>query len=391
MPKYLVIVESPAKATTIKKILGNNYTVEASMGHIRDLPKSIVQYMDLPEGATYIRVIDGIGNTIDIDLNQVPVVKDSDALSLVLEKDQHEGYATVVTATYRDRKVGLDRLVKAKIEDAAGVTVTAANEETDGNVNYVKNHDMYETLQTTQTIKDWYKVTEDTTTLKQRQLQGTPEYTLIDAFGNKVEANLNDVLYNKDYIYVDDDGTGESTSIAIKVHDDRRIKKITAVIDNVTKILEVFETGNNMTVANDGKVYGPIDISKVYEIETGVVTEVTVHHYNDDGETPLGITQNVQPMPVNDNDARITDDADTRKLHVKLNETTADSDYDAYVEYGIKKIDYSDGCVIEFYDELPTVVNVHDTGVAVVTDALGYTYQLGGTETDVPNYPWVNA
>jgi len=40
MPKYLVIVESPAKATTIKKILGSNYTVEASMGHIRDLPKS---------------------------------------------------------------------------------------------------------------------------------------------------------------------------------------------------------------------------------------------------------------------------------------------------------------------------------------------------------------
>ena len=40
MPKYLLIVESPAKATTIKKILGKDYSVEASMGHIRDLPKS---------------------------------------------------------------------------------------------------------------------------------------------------------------------------------------------------------------------------------------------------------------------------------------------------------------------------------------------------------------
>lgn len=38
--KNLVIVESPAKAKTLKKFLGVNYKIEASMGHIRDLPKS---------------------------------------------------------------------------------------------------------------------------------------------------------------------------------------------------------------------------------------------------------------------------------------------------------------------------------------------------------------
>jgi len=40
LSKNLVIVESPAKAKTIGKFLGKRYTVKASMGHIRDLPKS---------------------------------------------------------------------------------------------------------------------------------------------------------------------------------------------------------------------------------------------------------------------------------------------------------------------------------------------------------------
>src|SRR6186713_2353136 len=40
MPKALVIVESPAKAKTINKYLGKDYKVIASMGHVRDLPKS---------------------------------------------------------------------------------------------------------------------------------------------------------------------------------------------------------------------------------------------------------------------------------------------------------------------------------------------------------------
>lgn len=40
MPKALVIVESPAKARTIEKFLGRGYQVKASMGHVRDLPKS---------------------------------------------------------------------------------------------------------------------------------------------------------------------------------------------------------------------------------------------------------------------------------------------------------------------------------------------------------------
>ncbi|MBO5369554.1 MAG: hypothetical protein J6B23_02620, partial [Clostridia bacterium] len=40
MAEKLVIVESPSKATTIKKYLGRGYNVVASMGHVIDLPKS---------------------------------------------------------------------------------------------------------------------------------------------------------------------------------------------------------------------------------------------------------------------------------------------------------------------------------------------------------------
>ena len=42
--KKLVIVESPAKSKTIRKILGNDYLIEASYGHIRDFPPKVMGF-----------------------------------------------------------------------------------------------------------------------------------------------------------------------------------------------------------------------------------------------------------------------------------------------------------------------------------------------------------
>ena len=53
----LVIVESPAKVKTIKKYLGRDYEVMASMGHVRDLPqKSLGIYVDRDFKPQYINM-----------------------------------------------------------------------------------------------------------------------------------------------------------------------------------------------------------------------------------------------------------------------------------------------------------------------------------------------
>lgn len=64
MADYLVIVESPAKAKTIAKYLGKKYMVKASMGHVRDLPKSQLG-VEIREGFSpkYI-TIRGKGNIV---------------------------------------------------------------------------------------------------------------------------------------------------------------------------------------------------------------------------------------------------------------------------------------------------------------------------------------
>ena len=58
MGKQLIIVESPAKVKTIKKFLGPSYMVQASVGHVRDLPAKALGVNEEDNFAPQYEVID---------------------------------------------------------------------------------------------------------------------------------------------------------------------------------------------------------------------------------------------------------------------------------------------------------------------------------------------
>lgn len=84
--KNLVIVESPAKAKTIEKYLGDNYKVVASMGHLRDLPKSTL----------------GIDIENDFEPKYIPVKDHKDVIDNL--KKLSKSAKTVYLATDPDRE-----------------------------------------------------------------------------------------------------------------------------------------------------------------------------------------------------------------------------------------------------------------------------------------------
>ena len=82
----LVIVESPAKAKTIEKYLGSNYKVVASMGHLRDLPKSTLG-VDIEHG---------------FEPKYIPVKARADVIADLKKRSKAAG--TVYLATDPDRE-----------------------------------------------------------------------------------------------------------------------------------------------------------------------------------------------------------------------------------------------------------------------------------------------
>src|SRR6187401_3742783 len=100
MRKPLVIVESPAKARTIAKFLGSGYEVEASIGHIRDLPSNASEIPASHKALPWSRL------GVDIDAGFVPLyVVPADKKAKIKElKAKLKNASILYLATDEDRE-----------------------------------------------------------------------------------------------------------------------------------------------------------------------------------------------------------------------------------------------------------------------------------------------
>jgi DNA topoisomerase-1 len=138
----LVIVESPAKAKTIGGYLGKGYTVEASIGHIRDLPRNAADVPAKYKGQAWARL--GVDTDKDFEplyvvspdrrqqVNKLKaLVKDSDELYLATDEDREgEAIAWHLVETLRP-KVPVRRMVFHEITPHAIAEAVAAPRDID--------------------------------------------------------------------------------------------------------------------------------------------------------------------------------------------------------------------------------------------------------------------
>ncbi len=100
MAKSLVIVESPAKAKTIQKYLGDDYVVESSIGHIRDLPKNAGEVPERLKKLAWAR----LGIDVDHDFEPVYVVPAEKRSQVAKLRALMKGVDQILLATDEDRE-----------------------------------------------------------------------------------------------------------------------------------------------------------------------------------------------------------------------------------------------------------------------------------------------
>ncbi|MGX1763445.1 toprim domain-containing protein, partial [Streptomyces lydicus] len=143
--RRLVIVESPTKARKIAPYLGRNYTVEASVGHIRDLPRGAADVPAKYKGESWAR----LGVDVDHDFEAIYVVspdkkakvaelksllKDADELYLATDPDREgEAIAWHLLETLKP-KVPVRRMVFHEITEPAIQAAAADTRDLDNDL-----------------------------------------------------------------------------------------------------------------------------------------------------------------------------------------------------------------------------------------------------------------
>nr|AEQ20535.1 DNA topoisomerase I [uncultured bacterium CSLC2] len=120
MTKTLLIVESPTKARTIQKYLGKDYTVLASVGHVRDLPKSNKDAVDIEGGFIPHYVVPAEKREVIEKIRHA--AESADAIYLATDPDR-EGEAIAwhireVADLKKTKRVVFHEITKAAIEEA---------------------------------------------------------------------------------------------------------------------------------------------------------------------------------------------------------------------------------------------------------------------------------
>src|SRR5262245_22338682 len=119
--KSLVIVESPAKARTIKKYLGKNYEVKASIGHVVDLPKSELgvdidngfepKYVTIKGKTKVLRELKTAGKGVDQVLLATDLDREGEAIAWHLQNVLREVQPNV-------HRIIFNEITKRAIEEA---------------------------------------------------------------------------------------------------------------------------------------------------------------------------------------------------------------------------------------------------------------------------------
>jgi len=100
MGSVLIIVESPAKARTLKRFLGSGYEIESSIGHIRDLPSSASEIPKRHKEQPWAR----LGVDINSEFTPLYVVPQAKKAQVRKLKDKLKGAAALYLATDGDRE-----------------------------------------------------------------------------------------------------------------------------------------------------------------------------------------------------------------------------------------------------------------------------------------------